>query len=88
MNRKIKLKKALKVQQKIEGFTPETALLLKLLPIIKTSSQWHLLTTVKHHSYGKLSYETHHFYYPSELLNNLENFFNGGEHDIEALEAK
>ena len=73
-----KVKEALKVQQSIEGYTPETALLLKVLPNVETASQWRALTTVDHHSYGKLSYETHIFYYPSSLLKKIIEI--GGEY--------
>lgn len=74
MNRK-SIKAALKIQQSIEGFTPETALLLKVINLAQYSSEWQSLTTVQHHRYGKLSYETHNFYYPSELLLKLQNLF-------------
>lgn len=74
MNRK-SIKAALKIQQSIEGFTPETSLLLKVIDLAQYSSEWQSLTTVKHHSYGKMSYETHRFYYPSELLLKLQNLF-------------
>jgi len=72
MNKKDKLQKTLKTQQKIEGVTPETELLLKLLPVIKTQMEWNVLTKHKFHKWGKNSFQSHSFYYPSDLLNNLE----------------
>ncbi len=65
------IRKDLKRQQKIEGYTPETALLLKVLPMATTSSEWQALVTIGEHRYGKLSYECHRFYYPSNLLTKL-----------------
>ena len=72
MDRKT-IRAGLRVQQKIEGYTSETALLLKVLPLTQYQSEWSAMTTQRQHSYGKLSYETHHFYYPSELLTKLVN---------------
>ena len=69
------IKKALKIQQEIEGYTPETALLLTILPELTMLSEWQALVNVKHHRYGKLSYECHKFYYPSPLLQSLEKIF-------------
>ena len=69
------IEKSLRRQQRIEGYTPETALLLKILPEVKMQSQWRALTTVMHHRYGKLSYEIHIFYYPSPLLKSLQDIF-------------
>lgn len=69
------IKKALKIQQSIEGYTPETALLLTILPELTMLSEWQALVNVKHHRYGKLSYECHKFYYPSPLLKSLEKIF-------------
>ncbi len=66
-----KIKKALKLQQSIEGYTTDTALLLKILPFVEMQSEWSALTTVGEHRYGKLSYECHRFYYPSKLLTDL-----------------
>jgi hypothetical protein len=72
----------LKRQQKIEGFTPETALLLQILPKVKTGNQWRELTTCKFHRYGKHSFESYRFYYPSPLLLMLEEHFNPNKEDF------
>jgi len=71
-NRKEKITKALRVQQSIEGYTPETGLLFKVLTAATTSADWRVLVTVKYHRYGPMSYEVHRFYYPSSLLKKIE----------------
>ena len=63
-----KLRADLKRQQEIEGYTPETGLLLKILPHVKTSMQWQQLTTCTQYRYGDYSYQTHRFWYPNDLL--------------------
>ncbi len=64
-----KILKRLEIQEDIEGKSPEIDLLRRYLATIKWESQWNAFTTVKHHSYGKLSYQAHIFYYPKpELL--------------------
>lgn len=68
MNPYHKIREELKIQQKIEGHTPETALLLQLLTKLTKQSEWRAATTIKHHRYDPLSYETHRFYYPSALV--------------------
>lgn len=72
-----KIIKDLKRQQSIEGVTPETDLLLKIidLKLVKSSSEWHSLVTVKYHRYGMASYQAHRFHYPSEMLLKLQTFF-------------
>lgn len=62
-------------QQKIEGFTPETALLLKVLPLCKYSSEWRTLTVIKWQKDDTRMHRYHKFYYPSKLLTDLELFF-------------
>ena len=69
------IRKDLKQQQKVEGFTPETALLLAILPKVKTANQWRQLTTVKYYRYGRMSFESYRFYYPSKFLKDLKQFF-------------
>lgn len=54
----------LKHQQKVEGYTPETGLLFKTLPLVKTASEWNALTML-------VWQDGNRFYYPSDLLNKL-----------------
>ena len=70
-----KIKKALDIQKSIEGTTRDTELLLAVLPCIQWASEWKALMTVRHHRYGKASYQVHFFYYPSPLLLRLQNLF-------------
>lgn len=67
-NTKERIVKELKRQQKIEGYTPETGLLLKVLPLIKTNCQLRELFKTEWH-------DNKRFYYPSKLLLDLQEFF-------------
>lgn len=71
MNIKERIKKEIEIQKNIEGEKCQDKILLKFLEVIKIQSQWDSFINVKHHPYGKLSYETHRFYYPKEELINL-----------------
>lgn len=70
-----KIRAEIAKQKEIEGFTPESGLLLKLLPLVKSSRDWQALTVCKFHRYGKHSYASHRFWYPSPLLLELQGFF-------------
>ena len=72
-----KIRKDLRKQKEIEGNTADTALLLKLvaLKIPKSSMDWQVLTELEELHYGTMSYETHRFWYPSDVLRGLESFF-------------
>lgn len=75
MSLKDKIIAQLRKQQQIEGYTPETALLLKVIHCVKTSSEWQALVKVKFHRYGKASFSAYRFHYPSDVLLNLESLF-------------
>ncbi len=81
-NLKERYRKELKVQQKIEGYTPETALLFMVLGQVRTQQEWGMLTMGGEHRYGKLSYECHHFHYPSALLKRPETMFTEDLHSL------
>jgi hypothetical protein len=72
-NIKERIIKELLIQESIEGKSNDIEIIRKVLPILKTQMDLNILFNVKFHRYGKLSYEVHRFYYPSELLNNLLN---------------
>lgn len=76
-----KVLKQLKLQRKIEGNTPELDLLFKVYKIVANTSNsgddWSTLAKVYYHRYGKLSYECHIFYKPSDLLLSLKDYFLG-----------
>ena len=78
-NTRNKIEKALSIQQKIEGKTLKTELLLRILPFMKRQSELSSLVRVKWYSYGKLSYQCHCFYYPKELLKNLVGLYENQE---------
>ena len=66
--------KEIEIQKEIDGELCQHEILLKYLNAVTTKEQWLALINVKHYPYGKLSYETHRFYYPKkELLKFLEN---------------
>lgn len=71
MTTRNKLLERLKVQAEHEGVTSNIALLVKVAHILKYSSQWQALVDVRFHKYGKLSYESHRFYYAKPELNQL-----------------
>jgi hypothetical protein len=72
-NIKERIIKELLIQESIEGKSNDIEIIRKVLPILKTQMDLNILFNIKLHRYGKLSYESHRFYYPSELLNNLLN---------------
>jgi hypothetical protein len=72
-NIKERIIKELLIQESIEGKSNDIEIIRKVLPILKTQMDLNILFNIKFHRYGKLSYELHRFYYPSELLNNLLN---------------
>ncbi len=72
-NIKERIIKELLIQESIEGKSNDIEIIRKVLPILKTQMELNILFKIKFHRYGKLSYEVHRFYYPSELLNNLLN---------------
>lgn len=72
---KEKYRKELQVQKDIDGSTPDLGLLFRILDLVQMQSEWAALTTVVHRRYGRLSYEVHHFHYPSPLLRKLEYLF-------------
>lgn len=75
MNIRERIKKKIEKQKSIEGDKCQEEILLKFLDVVKTQSQWDAFIDCKHHRYGKLSYETHRFYYPKAELINLINSF-------------
>jgi hypothetical protein len=75
MSKQSKVLKALDKQKEIEGDSEDLQLLYKVYECCKTSSEWATLTRCEHYRYGQMSYETHRFYYPSEVLNKLRNLF-------------
>jgi hypothetical protein len=72
-NIKERIIKEVLIQESIEGKSNDIEIIRKVLPILKTQMDLNILFKIKLHRYGKLSYESHRFYYPSELLNNLLN---------------
>jgi len=58
-----KIEHALEIQQLHEGPTANIALCRHILTHVATEREWDSLVTVVHHRHGKLSYETHRFYY-------------------------
>ena len=72
-NIKERIVNELLIQESIEGKSNDIEIVRKVLPILKTQMDLNILFKIKFHRYGKLSYEVHRFYYPSELLNNLLN---------------
>jgi len=57
-----KLSKRLDLQATFEGEADNVADCRVVLAHCQTANNWQALTTVRHHRYGVLSYETHHFY--------------------------
>lgn len=68
MGRKTKIEKALLNQKKIEGNTPETALLLKVVKLVKWESEWNSMSKVKW-------VDRVRFHYPTPLLLSLQDLF-------------
>lgn len=68
MNIKEKIKKEIAIQKNIEGEQCQDEILLTFLNAITTQSQWNAFINVKFHSYGKLSYQSYRFYYPTKEL--------------------
>ena len=66
-----KILKDLKIQKEIEGETPDTKLLEQYLSMITTTREWDAMTVARFCRYGKMSYECHRFWYPSDLLKRL-----------------
>lgn len=62
----------LRAQQKAEGQTPETDLLIRILPVAGTANERRMLTKVEHISTGPYSYQSVRRYYPSGLLLRLQ----------------
>lgn len=71
-NDRDRIKKILKQQQKDEGFTPETALLLKVVEMTRYGSEWRLMT--KCEFVGTWPNNKPRFY-PSDLLLKLQKHF-------------
>lgn len=67
-----KILKELDVQEKIEGRIDDNIeILRRVVLVIKSQHTWNNLVKVKFHRYGKLSYEVHRFYYPTDELMQL-----------------
>ena len=66
-----RIKKEIAIQKSIEGELCDDKLLLEVLSVLRTESQWNTLINTKLHSYGKYSYQSHRFYYPTKELLNL-----------------
>jgi len=77
-NIKERIRKELKIQKEIEGSNCKDDILLKFLEAAKTDRQWESFVKVQLHRYGKLSYESHRFYYPSEELIKFVELIKGG----------
>lgn len=75
MNVKERIKKEIEIQKSIEGKKCQEEILLKFLEAVKTSNQWDAFINCEHYRYGKLSYETHRFYYPKKELTDLIKAF-------------
>lgn len=71
MNSRAKILKALAIQAQIEGQTENITLLEKIVGTVKYSSEFDAFVTVRQHRYGKLSYETHHFYYIKDYMKQM-----------------
>lgn len=78
-NLRERIRKELKFQQSVEGFTPDIGLLFKVLGIVQTEQQWLMMVQVRYERYGCMLYQTHRFYYPSKLLLGLETLFSNQE---------
>ena len=67
-----KLTKQLKIQEDIEGLNDDLLLVKFWANIVlqnsRSSNMFYSMVNVKHYRYGKLSYECHTFYYPTEEL--------------------
>ena len=68
MSIKERIKKEIEIQKSIEGEQCQDEILLKFLNAVKTQAQWNALVNTKFHLYGKMSYESHRFYYPTKEL--------------------
>lgn len=68
MSIKDRIKKELEIQKQIEGEDCQDEILLEFLDAITIESQWLAFVTIEFYPYGKLSYETHRFYYPKPEL--------------------
>lgn len=70
-----KVLKRLKKQEQIEGLTEDLILVKKWYEIVASNSassnMFHELVKVKHYRYGKMSYESYAFYYPTNELKSL-----------------
>ena len=70
-----KIQKNIKIQREIEGDSKDLDLVEKVSKLCKTSCDWSSMVKVKFHRFGNKSFECHRFYYPSELLIKLKDFF-------------
>ncbi|MDF2800833.1 MAG: hypothetical protein K0S61_736 [Anaerocolumna sp.] len=68
MNVKERIKKEIEIQKGIEGDNCQDKILLNFLNIVKTASQWDAFVNCRFHRYGKTSFDSHRFYYPTEEL--------------------
>jgi hypothetical protein len=59
------------VQAAHEGVTDNINAVRAIARHVKTSGEWQALISVGHHRYGKLSYETHRFYYVRDWVQPL-----------------
>lgn len=75
MKLKERIRGELMKQQEIEGHTPDTGLLLRVIDIVQRKSDWDVLARCRIHKYGTQSYEGWRFYYPTELLRDLQKMF-------------
>lgn len=73
MSRKDKIKNEIKIQKEIEGELCQEEILLAFLDVFKTHEEWRMFIDCKWHKYGKMSYESHRFYYPSQKLIDIVN---------------
>ena len=71
MNIRERIKKEIAIQKSIEGDNCQDKLLLDFLSVIKLDSQWRAFVNCEFYHYGKMSYESHRFYYPSKELLDL-----------------
>ena len=71
-----KLLQEIEIQEETQGSLDNKELMLKIVNACKTSNEIDTFFRIEFHRYGKLSYETHRFYFVKdnmlELLNSLK----------------
>jgi hypothetical protein len=71
MNLKDRILLEIKTQEAFEGKVKDKELIIKILNSCKWESEFFAMVDVRFHRYGKLSYESHRFYFVKDYLKYL-----------------